>query len=54
MTFFSSLVEIFDQNGVKIADLLVSRSKEINIVEWNYRLVPPKVPKGKSFELLSV
>jgi photosystem II stability/assembly factor-like uncharacterized protein len=47
-TFGKMLVEIFDQKGVKIADLPASKSKGINIIEWNYRLIPPKVAKGKT------
>ena len=47
-TFGKMSVEIFDPKGVKVADLPAAKSKGINIVEWNYRLVPPKVAKGKT------
>ncbi len=47
-TFGKMSVEVFDQKGTKVADLPASKSKGINILEWNYRLVPPKVAKGKT------
>jgi photosystem II stability/assembly factor-like uncharacterized protein len=47
-TFGKMTLEIFDQAGTKVADLVPSKSKGINIVDWNYRLKPPKVASGKT------
>ncbi len=47
-TFGKMGIEIFDQKGKKVADLPAGKAKGINYVEWNYRLVPPKVAKGKT------
>jgi photosystem II stability/assembly factor-like uncharacterized protein len=41
-------LEIFDQKGVKVADLVPGKAKGINTVEWNYTLQPPKVAKART------
>ncbi len=48
-TFGKMTMEIFDANGMKVADISPGKSKGINTVEWNYTLRPPKVAKGKTF-----
>ena len=42
-------MEIQDMDGNLLAELPVSKSKGINIVNWNYRIKPPKIALGKSF-----
>ncbi len=43
-------MEVQDQDGNKVADLEAGKKKGINIVSWNYRMPPPKVAKGKTFD----
>jgi photosystem II stability/assembly factor-like uncharacterized protein len=47
-TFGKMTLEVLDQEGKVVADLAPSKSKGINIVNWNYRLRLPKVAKGKT------
>jgi len=47
-TFGKMGMEIFDKDGKKVADLTPGKSKGINVVDWNYRLKPPKVAKAKT------
>jgi photosystem II stability/assembly factor-like uncharacterized protein len=47
-TFGKMGIEIFDEAGKKVADLTASKAKGINIVDWNYRLKPPKVAAAKT------
>lgn len=47
-TFGKMTLEIFDPKGNKIADLSPGKSKGLNFVDWNYRLKPAKVAKGKT------
>jgi photosystem II stability/assembly factor-like uncharacterized protein len=47
-TFGKMSIEIFDQNGKKIADLPAGKSKGINYVNWNAEIKPPKVAKAKT------
>jgi hypothetical protein len=48
-TFGKMTMEIFDENGLKVADLAPGKSKGINEVLWNYTLPLPKTAKGKTF-----
>ena len=48
-TFGKMTMEVFDENGYKVADLIPGKSKGINEVQWNYTLKPPKTAKGKTF-----
>jgi photosystem II stability/assembly factor-like uncharacterized protein len=48
-TFGKMTLEVLDKDGKVVTDLVPSKSKGINIVNWNYRLKPPKVAKGKTF-----
>jgi photosystem II stability/assembly factor-like uncharacterized protein len=48
-TFGKMTMEIFDNEGKKVADLVPGKSKGINEVLWNYVLPPPKTAKGKTF-----
>jgi len=48
-TFGKMTMEIFDEHGVKVADLAPGKSKGLNEVLWNYTLKPPKTAKGKTF-----
>ncbi len=48
-TFGKMTMEVFDENGLKVADLAPSKSKGINEVLWNYTLPLPKTAKGKTF-----
>ncbi|MFZ1750126.1 MAG: hypothetical protein WAU01_08045, partial [Saprospiraceae bacterium] len=48
-TFGKMTMEVYDEDGIKVADLVPGKSKGINEVEWNYTLKPPKVAKGKTF-----
>jgi len=50
-TFGKMTMEILNEKGERVADLTPGKAKGINIVEWNYRLKPPKVAKGKTFAL---
>jgi len=47
-TFGKMTMEVFDLNGIKVADLTPGKSKGINQVEWNYTLKRPKVAKGST------
>ena len=47
-TFGKMFGEIFDQKGVKLAEIPVGKSKGINIIEWGATLKAPKVAKGKT------
>lgn len=47
-TFGKMAIEVFDESGKKVADLSPSKAKGINIVDWNYRLKPPKVATAKT------
>jgi photosystem II stability/assembly factor-like uncharacterized protein len=47
-TFGKMTLEIFDQKGIKVADLPAGKAKGINYVEWTNSLKPPKVAKGKT------
>ncbi len=47
-TFGKMGIEIFDETGKKVADLAAAKAKGINIVDWNYRLKPPKVAAAKT------
>jgi hypothetical protein len=42
-------LEVFDEQGNKVADLSPKKSRGINIVSWDYHLKPPKIAKGKTF-----
>ena len=42
-------VEVQDKNGVKVAELDAKKSKGINVLEWNYRMKPPKIATAKTF-----
>jgi len=48
-TFGKVTLEVFDQNGKRVADLSPGKAKGINVVNWNYRLKLPRVAKGKTF-----
>jgi len=48
-TFGKMTMEVFDENGEKVADLSPGKAKGINVVAWNYRYKMPKVAKGKTF-----
>lgn len=47
-TFGKMAIEVFDKDGKKVADLTPGKSKGINVVDWAYRLKPPKVAKAKT------
>ncbi|MBO0933072.1 hypothetical protein [Fibrella aquatilis] len=47
-TFGKMTMEIMDSVGKKVGDVTPGKAKGINIVEWNYRLKPPKVATGKT------
>ena len=42
-------IEIFDEDGTKVADLPAGKKKGINIVTWDYHLKTPKIATGKTF-----
>ncbi|MFD2165607.1 WD40/YVTN/BNR-like repeat-containing protein [Thalassotalea euphylliae] len=42
-------LEVFDEEGNKVADLPAGKAKGINVVDWNYHLKPPKIAKGKTW-----
>lgn len=48
-TFGKMTMKIYDQKGKEMATLVPSKSKGINIVNWNYTMKQPKVAKGKTF-----
>lgn len=48
-TFGKMTMEVFDNEGKKVADLVPGKSKGINEVQWNYVLPPPKTAKAKTF-----
>lgn len=48
-TFGKMTLSIKDQENNEIASLVPSKSKGINIVDWNYRKKAPKVAAGKTF-----
>jgi len=48
-TFGKMTIEIQDKNGQKIQSIDAKKKKGINIVTWNYRMMLPKVAKGKTF-----
>lgn len=48
-TFGKMTIEILDKNGTVIADLPASKSKGINLVEWNGEYKLPKIAKAKTF-----
>ncbi len=47
-TFGKMTAEIQDMNGNKVRELNVSKSKGINIIDWNFYGKPPKVAEGKT------
>lgn len=47
-TFGKMTMEVADASGKKVGDITPGKAKGINIVEWNYRLKPPKVATGKT------
>lgn len=47
-TFGKMTLEIFDEEGNKVADLPPGKSKGLNEVLWNYTHQMPKVAKGKT------
>lgn len=47
-TFGKMTMEIYNKEGIKVADLVPGKSKGINEVLWNYTLNPPKVAQGKT------
>jgi photosystem II stability/assembly factor-like uncharacterized protein len=47
-TFGKMILEVFDDNGNKVADLPPGKSKGLNEVLWNYTHQMPKVAKGKT------
>ena len=49
-TFGKMALEIFDESGKRVGDLPSGKSKGINLVDWNYRLKPPKVAQGKTMD----
>lgn len=48
-TFGKMTLSIRDQENNEIVSLVPSKSKGINIVDWNYRKKGPKVAAGKTF-----
>ncbi len=48
-TFGKMSMQVFDENGFKVAELSPGKSKGINIVEWNGQLPMPKIAKAKTF-----
>ena len=48
-TFGKMTMEVFDEEGKKVADLAPGKSKGFNEVLWNYSHQLPKVAKGKTF-----
>lgn len=49
-TFGKMTLEIFDSNGIKISSVSPGKQKGINIVEWNYVSMAPKVATGKTID----
>ncbi len=47
-TFGKMRMEIQDLDGRTISTMSPGKSKGINIVNWNYRIKQPKIPKGKT------
>ncbi|MFN4146973.1 MAG: VPS10 domain-containing protein [Runella sp.] len=47
-TFGKMTMEVFDKDGKKVGDLNPGKAKGINVVDWAYRLPPPKVAKAKT------
>ncbi len=47
-TFGKMSMDVYDAAGKKVGDLVPGKAKGINIVDWNYRLKPPKVATGKT------
>lgn len=48
-TFGKMSMEIQDMNGNLISKIGPSKTKGINIVNWNYRIKQPKIARGKTF-----
>ncbi|WP_378175796.1 WD40/YVTN/BNR-like repeat-containing protein [Aquimarina sp. SS2-1] len=48
-TFGKMTLAIQDQNGNEVVSLVPSKSKGINIVNWDFRKKAPKVAAGKTF-----
>ncbi len=48
-TFGKMTLKIFDPEGNEVADLDPGKAKGINMVQWNYRYVMPKIAKAKTF-----
>lgn len=48
-TFGKMTMEVFDENGLRVAELVPGKGKGINEVLWNYTLPLPKTAKGKTF-----
>jgi photosystem II stability/assembly factor-like uncharacterized protein len=48
-TFGKMSMKIYDADGNEVSSLVPSKSKGINIVNWNYTTKQPKVAKGKTF-----
>jgi len=48
-TFGKMTLDIYDAEDKKVMSLPPGKLKGINIVNWSYKLKPPKVAKGKTF-----
>ena len=48
-TFGKMTMEVQDKSGQQVVELNPKKKRGINIVNWNYRMKPPKVAKGKTF-----
>lgn len=42
-------IEIFNEDGERVAELAAGKKKGINIVNWDYHLEVPKIATGKTF-----
>lgn len=49
-TFGKFTIDIQDENGNKIKELTPSKSKGLNIVNWDFYAQPPKVAEGKTID----
>jgi photosystem II stability/assembly factor-like uncharacterized protein len=49
-TFGKMTLEIQDMNGKKVTTIGAGKKKGLNIVEWNFSMIAPKIAKGKTFD----
>lgn len=48
-TFGKMTMKVYDQQGNLVADLAPGKKKGINMVEWHFNSIAPKIASGKTF-----